>query len=237
MDRRILDFSKSPTLPRSFKNVKECSIIYASGDGFGGFDKNGNYRAITNIEAFYKEGYNIFCCAEISDDNENIRYLKDNKDLNVVLCILTGDTKTDFRQLIKLFEGAIDVINTDDVRFYPDSKTCFKLLKVGGICKRVHKRFIVGQSKNTLIAAPFQSFNSGWAEPNFIIVEKGKRNEFTLMKVGEDFNRDTNIRQLRNIQEESNSSLADNLRMRNALAWTMKSKRGGRRYTSKRKRS
>ena len=236
MDRRILDFSKNPVLPASFKNVKECSIIYAAGDAFGGFDKNGNYTSITNIEAFYQEGYNIFCCTEISDDNENIRYLKDNKDLNVVLCILTGDTESDFKHLIKLFKGAIDIINTDDVRFYPDSKTCFQLLKVGGICKRVHKRFLVGQSKNSLRAASFYSFNSGWAEPNFIIVEKDKRNLFTLMKVGEDFNRNTNIRQLRNIQEESNSNLADNLRMRNALAWTMKSNRGGGRYTSKRKR-
>ena len=235
MDKRILDFSKDPVLPGSFKNVKECSIIYAAGDAFGGFDKMGNYTSITNIEAFYEQGYNIFCCAEISDDNENIKYLNDNKDLNVLLCILTGDNKTDFKQLIKLFEGAIDVINTDDVRFYPDSKTCFRLLKVGGICKRVHKRFLVGQSRNNLRAAHFHRFNSGWAEPNFIILEKDKRNQFTLMKTGEEFNSNTNIRQLRNIQEETDSNLANNLRMKNAQAWTMR-RRGGRRYTSKRKR-
>jgi hypothetical protein len=222
MDQRVLDFSKDPILPEAFKGVDIRRIIYASGDANGGSDKSINMD-MTNIEAYSKEGYNIFCCVEVDERNDNVVYLNNNKELNVVLCILTGNKEIDYKLLIQLFSGSIDLINTDDNRFYPGSRTCFELLKPGGKCRNVHRRFIVGQSRNARVAAPFHKFNSGWAKPNFEI-EKQTYNTFTLTKAGKVFNEETNIKNLRAIQENKNSSIANNLRRKNAEQWEMKNK-------------
>jgi hypothetical protein len=217
MDERVLDFSRDPVLPETFKNVDMRRIIYACGDALGGADKSIN---ITNIEAYSKESYNIFCCIKMDNTNENIVYLNNHKELNIVVCMLTGDDGIDYKLLEKLFSGSIDLINTDDRRFYPDSKTCFEMLKPGGKCINVHRRFIVGQAINNSRAAKFYKFNSGWTRPNFEMEKQG--NVFTLTKTGSVFNDNTNTKNLRAIQEINNSRIANNLPQRNAEQWTMK---------------
>lgn len=219
MNERVLDFSKNPVLPEAFKNVAPRHVIYAAGDAFGGFNKQGPMD-ITNIEAFSKEGYTIFCCIKMNDTNENIVYLNNHKELNIVVCMLTGDDENDYNLLIQLFRGSIDLINTDDRRFYPDSKTSFEMLKPGGKCINVARRFLVGQTQNNSRAAKFYKFNSGWAKPNFEMEKQG--NVFTLTKTGGVFNDNTNTKNLRAIQEVNNSRIANNLRQSNAEKWTMK---------------
>jgi hypothetical protein len=222
MDERVLDFSKNPVLPVAFKGVNNRRIIYAAGDGYEGFIKRGNTR-VTNIESFSKNRYNIFCCAEMDDTNANIVYLNNHKELNVVVCMLTGNEEIDYTLLVKLFRGSVDIINTDDKRFYPDSRTCFEILKPGGKCLNVHRRFIVGQTRNNRVAARFHKFNSGWANPNFEMEKQDSM--FTLTKTGRVFNENTDTKNLRAIQENKNSGIANNLRRRNAEQWEMK--RGG----------
>ena len=138
-DTRILHFTnKTICLPTEFVDVNPKQMIYAAGDGLGGFDKKEEKK--TNIEIFTQLGFNIFVCVEY--EKKNIQYIRENPDLNIVLCIITGDNTIDYPILNTLFFNMIDTINTDDIRMYPSCKTAFNMLKHGGVCVNVHKNLI-----------------------------------------------------------------------------------------------
>ena len=143
VDNRILHFTnKTIRLPTIFVDVNPKQMIYAAGDGLGGFDKeekNINNKK-TNIEIFTQLGFNIFVCAAY--EKTNIQYIRDNHELNIVLCIITGDNTIDYPILNTLFFNMIDIINTDDTRIYPSCKTAFNMLKHGGVCENVQKKLI-----------------------------------------------------------------------------------------------
>jgi hypothetical protein len=147
MDDRILFFSDngdSLRLPSRFKNESPKWMIYAAGDGWGAYFNNNSRNTsvgISNIEAFSKKGYNIFCCVEVSDIN--LKYLAEHPELNVVLCILTG-TEQDGEILKQLFYNSIDLIDTDDTRIYPSSDVAYNMLVKGGICIRMPKLLRTG---------------------------------------------------------------------------------------------
>jgi len=148
MDDRVLFFSDNGDtirLPNRFKNESPKWMIYAAGDAWGAYFNNNSRNAslgISNIEAFSKKGYNIFCCVGLSDINLN--YLAEHPELNVVLCILTGDNTQDYEILKELFYNSIDLIDTDDTRFYPSSDVAYNILVNGGICIRMPKLLRTG---------------------------------------------------------------------------------------------
>jgi len=235
---RIVDFSISnPVLPSKFIDVPRKRMIYAAGDAWGGFDKQNANRGLTNIEAFTKLGFNIFCCKDSpSESDDNLVYLNKHPDLNIVVCILTGINKVDFPILRTLFKNSLEEINTDDTRFYPDSESVFEMLKHGGVSLRVHSRFIIGQTKNTHKAIPWMPFDLGWGEPNFRII-KHERWLYNFVKIGMKYISESDNSIFRNIQEKNNAVYANRLRLENAAAWNINRatrKRGaGRKKTRK----
>jgi hypothetical protein len=240
---RVIDFSKkNAVLPSDFINVKPKRMIYAAGDAFGGFDKQNNAtRRLTNIEAFTKLGFNIFCCGDFVESDENIQYLKNHPELNIVLCILTGDNKVDFSILQTLFKNSLDEINTDDIRFYPDSKTVFEMLKLGGVSLKVHQRFIIGQTKNTKRVMPWMPYDLGWGEPNFKIIEQTARS-YNFVKTGLEYLPEPDNDIFRNTQTKNNAAYANRLRLENSVAWnsnrgTRKRGIGGNRIKSHKRRT
>lgn len=183
MDARILDFSgpNNPILPEGFIARQ---MIYACGDGYGGFDKDPNYKSTTNIEAFAELGFNVFCC--LQRDDANIEYLTSHPELNVVLCITTGISDVDFPILEQLFPKSLDLISTDDTRFYPSAKTAFAMLKMGGICDRVSRVYII---KGAVLSGRVYEGDFQWGMPNFSIEKiEPTRRIVTLKKVGTRFN-------------------------------------------------
>ena len=163
-DIRIIDFSIPKQLPENFTSIANKRMIYACGDGGGGFDKvNANSLKKTNIEEFSKIGFNIFCC--IGVEPNNIEYLRKNPYLNIVLCILTGDHTKDYPILERLFQNSLDCISTDDTRIYPSAKTSFTMLKLDGIAYRVHISYQVTgyiDQNGKIYESDFQ-----WGSPNF----------------------------------------------------------------------
>jgi len=186
MDKRIIDFSatEETILPEQFVSVKRKRMIYACGDGYGGFTKGENYMSKTNIEAFSELGFNVFCC--VGKNPGNISYLTEHPELNVVLCIMTGMRYVDFPILELLFPNSLDLISTDDIRFYPSAKVAFNMLKIGGICHRVSSVYII---KGSVLSGTVRAGDLQWGMPNFRIesIEK-PRKIVMLKKVGATFN-------------------------------------------------
>ena len=186
MDNRILEFkslSDELSPPENFAAVDKKHMIYACGDAKGGFDKSDKelYK-LTNIEAFSNIGFNVFCC--VGKNPDNIAYLTSKPELNVVLCILTGHKYIDYLILERLFPNMLDLIATDDRRFYPPSETAFAILKVGGVCENVPRYFITGA---VMTNGSEYSEDLQWGLPNFSI-EKLSNRSATLKKVGTVFN-------------------------------------------------
>jgi hypothetical protein len=185
MDHRIIDFRAEHVLPEEFVAVEPKRMIYACGDGYGGFTKAGNALKKTNIEMFSKIGFNVFCCLYKND--ANINYLMANPELNVVLCIITGDPRIDNPIFVRLFAASLSVICTDDTRFYPSAQISFALLKVGGICDRVHLPYhVVG----TITGGRIYSGDPQWGPPNFALVKLHESNHHvaTFQKSTAEFN-------------------------------------------------
>lgn len=213
---RLIEFCKeNPVLPSPFKDVEKKHMIYAAGDAYGGFNKQNNSQ--TNIEAFTNLGFNVFCCAELEASNENLVYLNAHPELNIVVCILTGNNKVDFPILRALFRNSLEEINTDDNRFYPDSKTSFEMLKKGGVCNKVHQRFIIGQDKK---GPSWMPVDLGWGEPNFKIIDQ-QRWTYNFTKTGTDYIPESNTSVFRTVQERNNAAYANRLRLENSVAWNM----------------
>jgi len=185
MDRRILDFSSGGVaLPEEFTALEKKRMIYACGDAFGGFTKTGNNMRKTNIEVFSKLGFNIFCCVGKSIDN--IDYLTSKPELNVVLCIMTGNKDIDYPILENLFPSMLELISTDDTRFYPSAKVAFTMLKVGGLCEKVSRAYII---KGFVSGGRVYTGDFQWGTPNFSIEDSDKlRRHFILKKAGKTFN-------------------------------------------------
>jgi hypothetical protein len=204
MDKRIIDFSSDPVLPEEFVVVKDKRMIYACGDGYDGFVKSDNSMNKTNIEAFAKLGFNVFCC--IQKEPGNIEYLTRNPDLNIVLCIMTGIAETDYSILQHLFPNMLELISTDDTRFYPSAKTAFTMLRVGGICERVSSAYII---KGGVFSGTVRVGDLQWGMPNFSIIsiEKNRR-IVTLKKVGTKFN--SSAKYVNNIARSQNAYTAKN---------------------------
>jgi len=217
---RVIDFSKKISgLPAKFIDVEPKRMIYAAGDAWGGFDKQDNAtRRLTNIEAFTKLGFNIFCCGELVESDENIQYLNKHPELNIVVCILTGNNKVDFSILRSLFKNSLNEINTDDNRFYPDSRTVYEMLKLGGASLGVHQRFIIGQSKNIKKGIHWMPYDLGWGEPNFKIIEQ-KGRVYSFVKTGLEYIPEPDNAIFRNTQTKNNAAYANRLRLENSLAW------------------
>lgn len=207
---RIIDFS-NPRQVR-FETEEPKRMIYAAGDAFGGPNKHNTSK--TNIQAYTELGYNIFCycCPPLDETNQNILYLNAHPELNILVCLLTGDNAIDFPILQSIFNNSLDEINTDDPRFYPNSKTAFEMLKPGGICINVHQRFVIGQYK------PFYPFDSGWGEPNLTTLAY-ENNRFSFRKSGIVYRDETDFSEFRKIQEQRNQNMANNLRRQNAVLW------------------
>uniref|UniRef100_A0A6C0IB38 Uncharacterized protein n=1 Tax=viral metagenome TaxID=1070528 RepID=A0A6C0IB38_9ZZZZ len=184
MDDRVIFFSDTGDnirLPSRFKNENPKWMIYAAGDAWGAyFSYNSRNASLgkSNIEIFSEKGYNIFCCVELSDINLN--YLAEHPELNVVLCILTGDKTQDYEILKQLFYNSIDLIDTDDTRFYPSSDVAYNILVKGGICIRVPKQLRTGSKAKRIFYGKNNSGEDlfaitgrnviadlGWASPRF----------------------------------------------------------------------
>jgi len=184
MDKRIIDFSSgNNTLPEEFIPLETKRMIYACGDAYGGFVKGGNNLKKTNIEVFSKLGFNVFCC--VGKSSNNIDYLTSKPELNIVLCILTGNVDIDYPILEDLFPNMLDLISTDDIRFYPSAKVAFTMLKNGGICEKVSRAYVV---KGTVYSGRVYPGDFQWGNPNFSIVSIDKTRRLTFKKVGKTFN-------------------------------------------------
>jgi hypothetical protein len=160
MDERISDI-RIPVghfikLPARFVDVEPKRMIYACGDAMGGKDKSGDL-SITNIEAYSKEGFNIFVC--VGDDDRNMHYLSEHPELNIMLILLSGNPRADFVRLRKAFTGVLDTIDTDDHRVFPDSQTTFHMLKKEGTAQNVFHYIVFGNQ--------YRPADGGWGEPNF----------------------------------------------------------------------
>ena len=172
---KILDFKSSVVLPSDFIDINPKRMIYACGDGMGGPDKD--VLDETNVEAYSKLGYNIFCCVDeySADIQKNKEYLINN--LNAVLCILTGDNSIDYPILERLFQNSIDLIKTDDRRFFPPSHLTYKILKIDGDCTVPNLRingstgYVVRDGKAVAAGNKIPP-DLGWKYPNFL--EKGR---------------------------------------------------------------
>lgn len=205
MDNRIIYFSGTETnvLPERFVSVKSKRMIYASGDGYGGFVKGENYMSKTNIQAFAELGFNVFCCVEKNPGN--ITYLTENPDLNIVLCIMTGIQDIDYPILEQLFQNSLDIISTDDTRFFPSAKVSFAMLKVGGICDKVSTAYII---KGSILSGTVHVGDFQWGMPNFSIESREKSGKIiTLKKVGTTFN--SNAKYVNNVP--NNTSHNENI--------------------------
>ena len=215
----VIDFSKPLPDMSKLLTAPDYKMIYAAGDGIGGYpNNNSRFSKISNIEFFSQSGYNIFCCLDhdYRSYDKNIIFLRDHPEL--ILCYLTGDDSVDFPILQKIFKNTISLIDTDDFRIYPDSKTCFEMLKPGGQCINVNHRFVFGISEEKRTAVPFIHYDNGWGEPNFIMDER-KGNKFTFTKKGTVFTDNTDISKLQKIQEKNNSNAANIERKKNANEW------------------
>ena len=209
MDRRIIDFRTDAVLPEEFVAVEPKHMIYACGDGYGGFVKGSNYLEQTNIEAFSKIGFNVFCC--LFQDKSNIDYLVANPELNVVLCIITGNPDIDNPIFARLFTGLLSVICTDDKRFYPSAQISFTMLKVGGICDRVSVPIHVVGTINA--AGHIYSGDPGWGVPNFALVKLDGTNRHiaTFQKAGAEFNTSAKFKNNRPPNTSRNNAIAKGL--------------------------
>jgi len=239
-DTRIIDFSSdnSLTLPPRFLREPNKSMIYAAGDFKGGYmNLNSRSSDTSNIEFLYVYGYNIFCCIGGGMDatNINILYLQANPHVNVVLCLLTGDNARDFTILRLLFHNMISLLDTDDLRFYPNSETVFDILRDGGVCVNLHERYILGQPKNNLHMQSFMPFDNGWGEPNFTIqmntgwtyvLQKGPATVFT---------RDTDMSRIQGIQSNRNAKLAANIQSGRGHRHSVKRKTKSKKKSMKRR--
>lgn len=213
---RLINFSKeNPVLPISFKGVEIKRMIYAAGDSYGGFNKQNSND--TNIEAFTNLGFNVFCCVDLEEGNKNLVYLNTHPELNIVVCILTGNNKVDFSILRAIFRNSLDEINTDDSRFFPHSMTSFEMLKKDGVCYKVHQRFITGQDKK---GQSWMPVDLGWGEPNFKIIGQ-KRWTYDFIKTGTMYIHESDTAVFRKVQEQNNAAYANRLRLENSEAWKM----------------
>jgi hypothetical protein len=154
-------------LSAAFAATPVKKMMYAAGDGFGGYTSRASRTQMSNIEFFYKTGFNIFCYlgSAPSQDAPNMEYLTRNN-LPICVCIVVEDDQTNYQYLRALFPpNSLDMIDTDDHRWHVDSRTAFHLLKPGGLCVRVTKNAIVGH-----VAGSYRSASPpdwGWGEPNF----------------------------------------------------------------------
>jgi hypothetical protein len=183
-DPRILDFSSHHVnLPLQLADITARRLIYACGDELGGRDKSN--LSITNIEAYSAPipdmNYNIFAC--IRKDDRNIAYLTANPQLNIVLCILTGNREIDFPILERLFVNSVDTINTDDTRIYPSAKISFTILKNGGRCENINLFYVVTGGIDINGRVYYADWQ--WGPPNFIKRQEGDK--FIFIKEGEVF--------------------------------------------------
>jgi len=173
MDPRVLIFKNiTLELPEAFASVEHKRMLYACGDSIRNSDRK------TNIQKGTEMGYNIFCCALA--DPTNISYLTSNPQLNIVLCVLTGNKEIDFPILESLFANKLVEINTDDVRYYPSAKTCFTMLKRDGICKKVsiplHVTGYIDVNGN-IYPEDLQ-----WGMPNFNLLESNNAPRYAVFK-------------------------------------------------------
>ena len=178
-DERIIEFSKYSVddiyLPREFKYEEPKWLIYAAGDGMGTYYSRNT--DMTNIESFSKKGYNIFCCVDYSE--RNIKYLNEHPELNVILCIIEGN-ENDYPKFNKLFKDSIDLIDSDDRRFYMDSDVAYNILTTNGICLNVSSLIRNGSKIKrayTNTGRPFTSgqnikSDKGWTFPKFAEVQE-----------------------------------------------------------------
>lgn len=216
MDKRIIIFSgtEANVLPEQFVSVTAKRMIYACGDGYGGFFKTGNYKSKTNIQAFSELGFNVFCC--VGKNPGNISYLSEHPELNVVLCIMTGIPDVDFPILEQLFPKCLELISTDDIRFYPSAKTAFTMLKVGGLCDRVSRAYII---KGSVLSGSVRTGDFQWGNPNFSIESIDETQRIvTLKKVGITFN--TNAKYVNNVANNTSHNEKIARRLQNVYSAT-----------------
>jgi len=216
-DERIIVFSECKDaidlckLPDNFISFEQKKMIYASGDGYGGYKKPkyNNINKKTNIECFSQSpnNFNVFCCLEM--ETNNIEYLIANPTLNIVLCILTGDKNIDEKTLNYLFNNSISVISTDDKRIYPSAKLSFNMLKVGGICENLRYDKLIGSFNHDTLKIDEKDYDKYWGEPNFI--RDNYNNLEIFKKTSDKFIEDTNVdiyeqMYISNLVEELNKS-------------------------------
>jgi hypothetical protein len=215
-DERIIVFSECKAeidlckLPDNFISFEQKKMIYASGDGYGGYKKPkyNNINKKTNIECFSQSpnNFNVFCCLEM--ETNNIEYLIANPKLNIVLCILTGDKNIDENTLNYLFNNSLSVISTDDKRLYPSAKLSFSMLKVEGICENLRYDKLIGSFNHDTLKIDEKDYDKYWGEPNFT---RDDHNLEIFKKTSDKFIEDTNVdiyeqMYISNLVEELNKS-------------------------------
>lgn len=160
-DKRIIDFrTETQTIPQEFiDNVIIRKMIFACGDGYlqPRFGIPNDTQQILDLDAYtnpskyvnysdlkeddydrkYFRNYNIFCCSYNYNEiglHKNIEYLKNNPELNILLCLFDITYEIEIAKFSELFQNSIRMIDTDDIRIYIPSNVSYNILIEGGIC-------------------------------------------------------------------------------------------------------
>jgi hypothetical protein len=160
-DKRIIDFrNETQIIPQEFVDkIIVRKMIFACGDGYlqPRFGIPNDIEEILDLDAYnnpnqyvnfsdlkeedydrkYFRNYNIFCCSYNYNEKglqKNIDYLKNNPELNILLCLFDITNEPELSKFSELFENSIRMIDTDDIRIYIPSNIAYNILIEGGVC-------------------------------------------------------------------------------------------------------
>jgi hypothetical protein len=160
-DKRIIDFrNETQIIPQEFVDkIIVRKMIFACGDGYlqPRFGIPNDIEEILDLDAYnnpnqyvnfsdikeedydrkYFRNYNIFCCSYNYNEKglqKNIDYLKNNPELNILLCLFDITNELELSKFSELFENSIRMIDTDDIRIYIPSNIAYNILIEGGVC-------------------------------------------------------------------------------------------------------
>jgi hypothetical protein len=160
-DKRIIDFrNERQIIPQEFiDKIIVRKMIFACGDGYlqPRFGIPNDIEQILDLDAYtnpsqyvnfsdlkeedydrkYFRNYNIFCCSYNYNEKglqKNIDYLKNNPELNILLCLFDITNGTELSKFSELFENSTRIIDTDDIRIYIPSNIAYNILIEGGVC-------------------------------------------------------------------------------------------------------
>ena len=152
-DPRILNFESDTiskaSLPERFALVENRKMRLYCGDGNHGKLSPAEITSrhqlgisgtnMLNLQQFTPEGWNIFCFSPTAGMETKIRdlnfaFLRDNPELNIIICLINLSNHVELTKLSDVFEDSIDAIDSDWRNAYIPELICWYLVKAGGIC-------------------------------------------------------------------------------------------------------